>query len=204
MRYTIIMKSIRSIAVGLFFAALFSVSAYAQTGATTAGSTKYAVVDTSAFADEKVGITKFSGALKTLDAEFQPRRVELQNMTNQFNTLVSDLDKLSKAPAVDQKSLDAKRDQAENLQKEIKRKQEDAQAAFTKRQEQVLGPIYQDIGKAIGEYAKSKGYAMIFDLSKDQGQMVIYSDPSQTDITTDFVKFYNSRPGGTATTAVPK
>ena len=198
------MKSIRTIAVGLFFAALFSVSTYAQTGATTAGGAKVAVVDTSAFADDKAGITRFNAALKTLDTEFAPRRTELQNMTNQFNTLVKDLETLSKTPAADPKSLDSKRAQAEALQTDIKRKQEDAQAAFTRRQEQVLGPIYQDIGKAIGDYAKQKGYAMIIDLSKDQNQMVVYTDLAQTDITADFVKFYNARPAGTASTGVPK
>ena len=192
------MKSIRTIAAALFFAVLFSVSALAQT------SPKYAVVDTAAFADEKAGITKFNTALKSLDAEFQPRRAELQKMTDQFNALVKELDTLSKSTApVAPATIDKKRDDAENLQKEIKRKQEDAQAAFTRRQEVLLGPIYQDIGKAIGEYAKQKGYAMIFDLSKDQGQMVIYTDSSQ-DITADFVKFYNARPAGTASTTAPK
>jgi Skp family chaperone for outer membrane proteins len=199
------MKSIRSIAAVLFFAVLFSISAFAQTGATTAGGAKVAVVDTSAFADDKAGITKFNTALKSLDTEFQPRRTELQNMTNQFNTLVKDLDTLSKSTApVAPPTIQAKRDQAENLQKDIKRKQEDAQAAFTKRQEQVLGPIYNDIGKAISDYAKQKGYTMIFDLSKDQNQMLIYADLASTDITVDFIKFYNARPAGTASTATPK
>ncbi len=198
------MKSIRTIAVGLFFAALFSVSAYAQTGATTAAGDKVVVVDTSAFADDKAGITKFNTALKALDAEFQPRRAELQKMTDQFNTLVKDLDTQSKMPAVDPKSLDAKRSQAEVLQTEIKRKTEDAQAAFTRRQQELLGPIYNDIGKAMGDYAVQKGYAMIIDLSKDQNQMVVYTNLAKTDITADFIKFYNARPAGTASTGVPK
>ena len=200
------MKSIRSIAALMFFAVLFSVSAFAQAGATTAGGDKVAVVDTSAFADEKAGIVRFNTALKTLDTEFQPRRTELQNMTNQFNGLVKDLEVQSKPGTVpvSQQAIDAKRDQAENLQKEIKRKQEDAQAAFNKRQGEVLGPIYNDIGKAISDYAKQKGYALIIDLSKDQNQMVVYTDLAKTDITLDFIKFYNARPAGTATTAKPK
>lgn len=198
------MKSIRSIAAVLFFAALFSVSAFAQTGATAPSGARYAVVDTSAFADDKAGITRFNTALKTLDTEFQPRRTELQNITNQFNTLVKDLETLRSSTApVAPTTVSAKQEQAETLQKEIKRKQEDAQAAFARRQEQVLGPIYNDIGKAIGEYAKQKGYALIIDLSKDQNQMVVYTDLAQTDITTDFIKFYNARPAGTATTARP-
>lgn len=202
------MKSIRLMAAALFFAALFvaAPAAFAQTaGATTASGARVAVVDTSAFADDKAGITRFNSALKTLDTEFAPRREELRRLTEQFNGLVKDLDAASKSTApIDPKTLDAKRDQAENLQKDIKRKQEDAQLAYQKRQEVVLGPIYNDIGKAIADYAKQKGYALIFDLSKDQNQMLVWANMDQADITADFIKFYNARPAGTATTAAPR
>lgn len=200
------MKSIRSLAALMFFAVLFAVPVFAQTGATTPSGAKVAVVDTSAFADEKAGITRFVAALKQLDAEFKPRRDELQGLTNRLTTLGKDYEALVKQAStpnspVSPQTVDAKREEAETLQKDIKRKQEDAQAAFARSQERVLGPIYQDIGKAIGDYAKQKGYAMIFDLSKDQNQMIVYTEIAQTDITPDFVKFYNARPAGTATAA---
>ena len=49
------MKTVRLIAVSVFFAAIFAVSALAQT---TAASGKIGLINTEAFYDSKAGITK--------------------------------------------------------------------------------------------------------------------------------------------------
>ena len=98
------MKVIRATAAVAFFVALTVASVSAQTRpaagsgtqprpAATPGPTapstvsvpdsKVALIDSSAFADEKQGIAKFVSALKRVNAEFQPRQTELQQLSQQ-------------------------------------------------------------------------------------------------------------------------
>jgi len=99
------MKIFRTIAAVAFVAAI-SASVFAQTRpagtpATSTGSTtanvpdsKIALVDTDAFLDEKAGITKLVTAAKAVEAEFQPRRTELQNLQQQIDKATADLQKV--------------------------------------------------------------------------------------------------------------
>ena len=116
------MKVIRATAAVAFFVALTVASVSAQTRpaagtgtqprpAATPGPTapstvsvpdsKVALIDSSAFADEKQGIAKFVSALKRVNAEFQPRQTELQNLQQQIEKAKSDLQKA--APVQDAK-----------------------------------------------------------------------------------------------------
>ncbi len=202
------MKTIRLFAVSLFLAAVFSVSAIAQTGA-PATSGKIVVINTYAFGDEKAGITKYISAFKTLNAEFTPLENELQTMNTKLTALAKEIQTLRDQAAggkvpIDEKAAQAKVDEAEKLQRDIKFKSEDAKARYERRQQAIIGPVMQDIGKALQEFAKQKGYMFIFDIAKDdQGFLVAIGD-EKADVTKDFVTFYNARPATTATTATPK
>jgi Skp family chaperone for outer membrane proteins len=204
----IIMKSIRSIAAVLFFAVLFAVPAFAQT-ATPAGAntSKIALINSAFFDDEKTGITKYIQAFKTLDTEFQPVRTELQGMQTKLQGIAKEIETLQKSTGtpVSQQTILAKQEEGENLQRQLKFKQEDANAKFEKRYGALIGPLQADIGKAIQEYAKQKGFLIVFDASKDEKGMLLWADMGSVDATTDFIKFYNARPAGTAAaTAAPK
>ena len=65
----------------------------------------------------------------------------------------------------------------------------------------LIGPISQDVGKAVEEYAKKNGYHVILDIGKfiDANSVLYFADAA--DITKDFITFYNARP---ATAAAPK
>ena len=62
----------------------------------------------------------------------------------------------------------------------------------------------QDIGKAVNDFAKQKGYTLILDIAKDQAGFLLAVGDEKIDITKDFITFYNARPAATATTATPK
>ena len=127
---------------------------------------------------------------------------KLQALAKEIQTL-RDQAAGGKVP-IDEKAAQAKVDEAEKLQRDIKFKSEDAKARYEKRQQAVIGPVMQDIGKALQEFAKQKGYMFIFDIAKDdQGFLVAIGD-EKADVTKDFVIFYNARPATTATTATPK
>ncbi len=190
------MKSIRLIIATLVLAVAFVLPAFAQTGSQY----KAAVIDTSAFADEKQGITKFVSAFKQLETEFQPRAAELTQMQQRGQALAQEIEKLQNSQApVAPETIRAKTDEYQKLQIDFKRKQEDLQAAYNKREPEIAGPIRQDIGNALKEFIKQKGINMVIDLSRDEKNIVLVADES-ADITNEFIKFYNARPSNTATT----
>lgn len=199
------MKTIRLFAVAMFLAALFTVSAVAQAGA-NANTGKIAVVVTYAFGNEKDGITKYINAEKALNAEFTPIDNELKTMNTKLEALANDIENLKKLAAsnpkaFDEKAAQAKVDEAEKLQRDLKFKADNAKINFEKRQQAIMGPIMQDIGKALQEFTKQKGYLMLLDAGKlEEAGILIGIGDEKIDVTKEFIAFYNSRPAGTATT----
>ena len=203
------MKTFRLIAAGFFFATALAVSTFAQAGAVpVAGTAKIVVIDTGAFADEKAGgITKYVSAMKSLDTEFTPMQNDLQSTATKLTTLQKEIQTLQDQAAggkvpVDTKVAQAKVDSFQVLQTEFKRKQEDAKARYERRQEQLMGPVMQDIFRAMQDFAKQKGYDLILDAVKlDAQQMILAFLPTRLDVTKEFITFYNARPAGTASAA---
>lgn len=202
------MNRIKLTAATMTFAAIFAVSALAQGGntATQPAPTKIGWIITAAFGDEKEGITKYVNAEKALDAEMKPRVTELQTIQTKLQTLSDEIKKLQGLAVVDQKSIAAKQDEGQNLQRTLKFKQEEAQQAYAKRREEVMAPISTNIFQALQEYAKKNGYAAILDISalgsENQPSPLVFLEPS-ADITRAFIAYYNTRPATTATTATP-
>lgn len=205
------MKIFRAIAAVAFVAAI-SASVFAQTRpagtpATSAAPTqttanvpdsKIALVDTDAFLDEKQGITKLVTAAKAVEAEFQPRRTELQTLQQQIDKATADLQKVQ---AVQDPKLSAQQqDKIDTMKKDMQRKGEDAQAAYQKRLQDKLGPVYEDIGKALDAYAKAHGITMVLDVTKIQG---IVSADGSLDITKAFIVEFNSKNPATAALTQP-
>lgn len=207
------MKTFRLIAAALIFAAVPAISAFAQTGAAAQNTAtgKVVVVDTEAFAgtDEKGtgGVAKYVAGLNQVNKEFLPAITEIQNMGAKYDVLLKEYQNLANKPnpqvPVAPETVQAKADQLTSMKTEIERKQEDLKARASRRQEQIMIPINQDIGKAMKEFAKQKGYSMMFDVSKLANAGVILALDDKADVTNEFIAYYNARPATTATTAKP-
>jgi Skp family chaperone for outer membrane proteins len=201
------MKRFSFIAASFIFAAITAVSAFGQ-AAQPASSFKMAVIDTGAF-DAKEGITRYATAMNALEAEFKPLETEIQGMVTKYTTLGAEIKKLQDQAAagtvpIDQKTAQTKVEEYQNLETAIKRKQEDAKARAARREPQVMGPIRQEIGKALQDYATQKGYAMILDAAKlDGAGLILAFDAAKVDVTRDFITFFNARPATTAS-ATPR
>jgi len=152
---------------------------------------KIALVDTSVFGDEKVGIKRYINAVNSVEKIFQPKSVELQNLQNQIKVIADDIAKLNNNPVVSPESLRAKRDEGERLQRELKYKKEQADADFQKRYTEVVGPVSNDIGNALIQYASQNGLTMIFDISKLAPAVLAVN--SAMDVTQAFIADYNSK-----------
>jgi outer membrane protein len=202
------MKIFRAIAAVAFLAAISAGSVLAQPKpATPAGpapstqtgtipETKIALVNTDDFMDEKAGILRLVAAAKRVDGEFQPRRADLLTLNQTIEKQTADLQKASALQ--DPKVTQQQADKIEAMKTDLKRKGEDAQAAYQKRLQDVLGPVYDDIGKALDAYAKAHGITLILDVTKIQG---IVSASESLDITKSFINEFNSKNPATASLA---
>ncbi|HEV7746884.1 MAG TPA: OmpH family outer membrane protein [Pyrinomonadaceae bacterium] len=151
---------------------------------------KIALVDTTAFGDQKAGVKRYLNAVNTVQRGFDARNADLRNLQGQIKAIADELTKLSAAPVVSQETIRAKQDEGERLQRELKYKKEQADADFEKKYVEVVGPISTDIGKAMDQYASQRGFTMVLDLSKLLPALITWSPA--TDITAAFIADYNS------------
>jgi Skp family chaperone for outer membrane proteins len=147
--------------------------------------------------DPKTGIAKFNTLLTTLNREFQPRQTELQNLQTRIQTLNKEINDTQSV--ADPNALRTKRDQLEQLNTELKRKGEDAEAAYNKRRQDIFMPLQQDIGKALETFAKARGITVIVDGS--QVPLVYAAD--SIDVTRAFINEFNSKNPATAAVTTP-
>lgn len=191
------MRILKKLVIAAAFVVLSSASVFAQV------QTKIAVINTQAFAATKGGITKYVNAQNRLNAEFKVTNNQLTALATRINNLKKEINTLqnnaSKNAPIGKSTINAKISQHNDLTREMKFKQEDAKAKYEKRSGEVLGPVTQDIFKALQVYSTQKGYSMIFDASQlDRAGLVLAFD-RKFDVTADFITYYNARPAGTAT-----
>jgi Skp family chaperone for outer membrane proteins len=148
-------------------------------------------VDTTVFGDEKAGIKRYINAVNTVQRAFDGKNAELRNLQSQIKVIADDLNKLSGNSVVSAESIRAKRDEGERLQRELKYKKEQADADFEKRYTEVVGPVSNDIGNALIQYAAQNGLTMILDISKLM-PAVLTVNPAM-DVTQAFIADYNSK-----------
>ena len=195
-----------SIAVAAF--AAFAILAHTQTRPATpagaqsqarpaAGAVNIAIIDSAAFTDDKNGIARVMAAMKQMEAKFQPLRNELRGMRERLNTMRSDLQK--KQGIQDAKVTAQQAEAADQLDVQIKRKAEDAQASYQKESLTLLDPLQKDIGQALNTYAQQKGISLLLDVNRVP---VVYAANS-LDITKDFIAEYNRTHPATAAPAAP-
>jgi len=192
------MKKIFPFISTAFFALALSVSIIAQTAPP-----KIMLINTEAFYDEKTGITKLITANKQLESEFALKIKALQDGNVKLQGISKELETMRALPAnlFNQTSFNTKQSEGETLQRTLNFDKTELENAVTKRRETLVGPISADIGKGIDEFSKKNGYGAVFDVAKlaDTGILLFLSDAS--DITKEFITFYNARP---ATAAPPK
>ncbi|HSE34365.1 MAG TPA: OmpH family outer membrane protein [Pyrinomonadaceae bacterium] len=160
---------------------------------------KMAVIYTDMFLDAKTGIAKFTTLVNKLNGEFQKIKDEITAMQQRATALETEINKLRDAPAgtpIDQRSLQAKIDQLEQLKKDTQRKAEDAQAAYNRRRQELFAPLQDEIGKALEAFAKARGITAIIDAA----QVPLLYAAENIDITRAFIAEFNSKNPATAVT----
>ena len=152
---------------------------------------RIALIDTSLFGDEKNGIYRYVDASKMIQAEFKTRTDELQNLQNRLTALANEIDALMKVAPPDQKTIQAKQQQGDALQTEYATKKDKLDQDVSKRYEQVVSPISNQIGVAMDQFARQRGITMTLDMSKLLP--VILTALPAIDLTQAFINDFNSK-----------
>jgi Skp family chaperone for outer membrane proteins len=174
--------------------AAFTILAQTQTrpAATPAN---IAIIDSSAFSDEKNGIARVIAVGQQIESKFQPLRSELRGMRDRLTAMRADL---QKKRAIQDAATTAKQaDEADQLELQIKRKSEDATASYQRESLTMLDPLQKDIGSALTAYAQSRGISLLIDANRVP---IVYA-ANNLDITKEFIAEYNrTHPAGPVTT----
>ena len=109
-----------------------------------------------------------------------------------FKAIADEIGKLSGSTVVDPKTIQAKQEEGEKLQRDMKYEKEQADADFAKRYEQEMTTISKDIRDALNQFAAQRGITMLLDISKF-GDAILIAAPGM-DITQAFISEFNSRP----------
>lgn len=164
-----------SILVLIVFIAVTNVSAQS----------KIALVNSQLF-QEQNGITKILTAGKQLENEFRPAYTELENMDKKHKELTNQLNN----PAT---RTQAKYDEYEKLDRDMKSKTSDYQSRYNRRYNEVMNPIYDQVITVMKLWCQQKGYNSLVDVSKDEKGMFLYYDESLLKQTTEeLIRFVNA------------
>ena len=178
------MKVLRTVVV-VAAVALAAFTILAQTQTRPATPANIAIIDSSAFTDEKNGIARVMVAMQQLQSKFQPLSVEIRGMRDRLSTMRSDI---QKKRLIQDSAITAKQaDEADQLELQIKRKSEDAQASYQRELQAVLDPLQKDIGNALTAYAEARGVTLLIDANRVP---IVYAANS-LDITKEFIAEYN-------------
>ncbi len=194
------MRIIRLVSISFIFAAVFAVSAYAQAGAPT----KIGLVNIFKLGD-KGGVTKYVNALGTINREFATEIKALQTLSTTLQTKLKSFNDLRVQAAkpnspITQATIVTRNNELKRLQREAKFKQDDLQARINVRRQVIVGPVWLDMMKVMKTYAQQKGFAVILDGAKLEEAAIMLAFNSKSDITADFIAYYNARPAGSAST----
>lgn len=153
---------------------------------------KIAVIYSAEFTDPKTGIARFGALVSTLNKEFDVKKKELDALQLRAQQLNDDIEKT--ANVADPKQIQQKKDTLEQLKVDFKRKSEDAQTLYDKRQTEIFQPLQDDIAKALETYAKARSINVVIDGSRVP---VVYAADS-LDITRAFINEFNTKNPATA------
>jgi len=146
---------------------------------------KVGIINSAQFSNATGGITRLVNALRTLENEFRPKRDEITALVTRLNTLQQ------VPPNTPAAQIATRRDQAESLQIEIQRKQEDARAAYARRLSALTDPIKLSVFNALEGFAKQRGVDVLIDLSKFPDGVLLVN--TNVDLTAAFIRDFNSK-----------
>ncbi|MEQ8336834.1 MAG: OmpH family outer membrane protein [Cyclobacteriaceae bacterium] len=126
---------------------------------------------------------------KQIEADLKSREKVLQNQLQakykEFETKMADYQ--ANAESWDELIRADKEQELNALNQSLQKFQQEAEQAIRKKQEELLKPAYEKIGKAIEDVAKENGYTHIFNLGAPGIDILLYAR-EQDDVTNLILK----------------
>ena len=173
-------------------------AATAQPTATQAAKTKIAILS---FAALREMIGELKVRYEKLQAEFNPRAIELDALQN---TIASQEKVLAENQSLTPQQGRKLAEDIDVKKREYQRKLEDSQEMARKRESEETAPVLEKISDFLEKYCERNGITHVFDIGRLQETgSALYVAPS-ANITEDFVKEYNKanpKPAGAAPSA---
>jgi len=173
----------------------------APTGGTGAEG-KLAYINTAKFSTD---IGELSVKITALNAEFEPKKKEVDGEQNALDALKDKINKQGATVSVAVRTEWV--EDATNKEKLLTRKKEDYNQLGSKRLQEITGPIYEKVGRFLETYCQQRGIVMVLEGGAAQQAGILLFASQATDITDDFVKEYNKAnpaPGGGAAPGAKK
>jgi outer membrane protein len=172
-------------------------SAGAPAGGTGAEG-KLAYINTGKFSSD---IGELKSKLDALNAEFDPKKKEVQGDEEALNNLKNKINSQGATVSVQVRAQWV--DEATDNEKKLNRKKEDYNAVGQRRLAEVTQPIYEKVGKFLEGYCQQRGIVMVLEGGAAQQAGILLFAAQATDITDDFIKEYNKANPGSGGAAAP-
>ena len=127
---------------------------------------RIALIDTTMFVDEKKGVFRYIDAVKSIQPQFAGANQELVNLQTRINAIVEDIRKIRATPQPDARAIQAKQEEGTRLQQDWNMKKQRFDEDYSKKYQDATGPISEQIGKAMDQFARERGITMTLDFSK--------------------------------------
>jgi Skp family chaperone for outer membrane proteins len=173
----------------------------AATGGTGAEG-KLAYIDTGKFPTE---INELKGRIESLNAEFDPKKKEVQAEEEALASLKDKINKQGATVSVQVRTQWV--EEATDKEKALTRKKEDYNQMAQKRTSEVIMPVYDKVNRFFEGYCQQRGIVMVLEGNVAQQQGILLFAIQATNITDDFIKEYNKAnpaPAGAAASTAPK
>jgi outer membrane protein len=160
---------------------------------------KLAYINTGKFGSN---LNELKSKLDALEAEFDPKRKEVQAEEEALNNLKNKINTQGSTVSVQVRAQWA--DEAADKEKALTRKKEDYTQISQRRLQEITAPVYEKVIKFLEGYCQQRGIVMVLEGGAAQQAGILLFVAQATDITDDFIKEYNKAnpaPAGAAPAA---
>jgi outer membrane protein len=147
---------------------------------------KLAYINTGRFTAD---ISELKVKIEALNAEFDPKKKEVQAEEDALNNLKNKLNTQGGTVSAQVRAQWA--EEAADKEKSLTRKKEDYGQVGQRRLAEVTQPIYDKVGKFLETYCQQRGIVMVLEGGAAQQAGILLFAAQATDITDDFIKEYN-------------
>lgn len=195
----------RSLSLACMLASTLGAGALAQSPAEppSAPGTSTPGATASSSVPSKIAVIQFEGvvaqtnegqrAFAELNAKYQPRQQQIQQQSQEIDTLKKQLQSAGETLSEADRQLRLRT--IDDKEKALQRSVEDARNDFSTEMNEKFSAIAQKVAAVMAKYAQDNGYTLVLDAGSAQSQSPILWAAQSTNISEAIVQAYNKQSG---------